>query len=121
MRVVQRSGASKIGASSALDLRLRILSALGDPSLSMAAVADVIAADARLTADLSRQAGLELTHSAFYGYTRRIESVQQALRLVGLEEVRKLVVAGLVKELILKALPQRILSEPALRECAAAA
>lgn len=121
MRLGQGSTSSELEASGALDLRLQILSALGDPRLSMAAVADVIAADPRLTADLSRRAGLELTRSGFYGYARRIESVQHALRLVGLEEVRKLVVAGLVKELILKVRPQRILSERVLRECAAAA
>lgn len=76
------------------DVYMKVLSALDDTEVSSAEVADVIATDPSLTAALLRMARLQLAKSSFYGYTRTIESVQHAVRLVGLEQVRELVLAA---------------------------
>jgi len=76
------------------DVYMKVLSALDDAEVSSAEVADVIATDPSLTAALLRMARLQLAKSSFYGYTRTIESIQHAVRLVGLEQVRELVLAA---------------------------
>lgn len=86
---------------------MKVLSALDDPDVSIAEVADVIATDLSLTHALLRVARLQLANSTFYGYARRIESIQHAVSLVGLEKVRGLVLETSVHAIFARTRSQR--------------
>lgn len=85
------------------DVYLKVRAALDDPDVSIAEVADVIATDPSLTAAL-----LRLANSAFYGYARKIESIQRAVSLIGLEQVHDLVLATSVTAMFAGIRPQRM-------------
>ena len=85
------------------DVYLKIRAALDDPDVSIAEVADVIATDPALTAAL-----LRLGNSAFYGYARKIESINRAVSLIGLEQVHDLVLATSVTAMFSGIRPQRM-------------
>lgn len=57
-----------------------------DPQASMREIADIITHDPLITADL-----LRMCNSAYFGLPRKIESVQEAITLLGLEKVVNLV------------------------------
>jgi putative nucleotidyltransferase with HDIG domain len=57
-----------------------------DPQASMRDIADIITHDPLITADL-----LRMCNSAYFGLPRKIESVQEAITLLGLEKVVNLV------------------------------
>jgi putative nucleotidyltransferase with HDIG domain len=57
-----------------------------DPQASMRDIADIITHDPLITADL-----LRICNSAYFGMPRKIESVQEAITLLGLEKVVNLV------------------------------
>lgn len=57
-----------------------------DPQASMREIADIITHDPLITADL-----LRMCNSAYFGLARKIESVQEAITLLGLEKVVNLV------------------------------
>lgn len=66
----------------------RIREVLDTPDGSMADVAGVISADPALTARL-----LQVVNSALYGYRGKIDSLQRAVTLLGLQQVHDLVLA----------------------------
>jgi HD-like signal output (HDOD) protein len=65
---------------------LRIEEELRSPNASIRAVADIIATDIAMTAEL-----LKLTNSAFFSVGSRITSTLQAVRTLGLETIQALV------------------------------
>ncbi|MCX9156114.1 HDOD domain-containing protein [Niveibacterium sp. 24ML] len=85
------------------DVYLKVRAAMDDPDVSIAEVADVIATDPALTASL-----LRLANSAFYGYARKIESINRAVSLIGLEQVHDLVLATSVTAMFSGIRPQRM-------------
>jgi len=60
----------------------KIMAIAGDPKSSMSEMSEIIAYDQGLTANL-----LKLCNSAYYGMPREIDSVHQAMVLMGLEQV----------------------------------
>ena len=64
----------------------RLVKIAGDPQASMREIADIITHDPLITADL-----LRMCNSAYFGMPRKIESVQEAITLLGLEKVVNLV------------------------------
>lgn len=67
----------------------RLLSVVGDPSSSLPQIVDTIRYDQVLTADV-----LRLCNSAYFGLSRTIESLDDAVRLLGTVKVLQLVVAA---------------------------
>lgn len=67
---------------------LRIREELDSPEGSITEVARIVAGDPALTASL-----LKVVNSALYSYGRKIESVQRAVTLLGLQHVHDLVLA----------------------------
>jgi putative nucleotidyltransferase with HDIG domain len=63
----------------------KILSAASDPDSSVLELGELISSDQSLAATL-----LRLVNSAYYGFYRQIESVTQAIVMLGFLEVRKL-------------------------------
>lgn len=63
----------------------KILSAASDPDSSVLELGELISSDQSLAATL-----LHLVNSAYYGFYRQIESVTQAIVMLGFLEVRKL-------------------------------
>ena len=67
---------------------LRLSEALANPRVSTAQIADIISSDAAMTARL-----LRLVNSAFYALPTRIETVQQAVFLVGTQQIHNIALA----------------------------
>lgn len=72
---------------------IRIGEMLDDPLVSAADLGQVISQDASLTARL-----LKIVNSAFYGFPSRIETVTRAITIIGMRELRGLVLAASVIE-----------------------
>lgn len=68
---------------------LRVNEMLADANVTSAQVGRVIRLDPALTARL-----LKIVNSAFYGFPSRIDTVTQAVTIIGLSELRALVVAS---------------------------
>jgi HD-like signal output (HDOD) protein len=66
----------------------RLTEAIDNPRASTAQIADIIASDSALTARL-----LRLVNSAFYAFSSRIDTVQQAVLLIGTQPIRDLALA----------------------------
>ena len=64
---------------------------LADPQSSLAKMGEVIEKDPDLTARL-----LRLGNSAFYGFSARLETVTEAISLIGIQQVQDLIVASSV-------------------------
>jgi HD-like signal output (HDOD) protein len=64
----------------------RFLEVIRDPAFELDEVAQVLAADPGMSADI-----LRLANSALFGVTRRVSSLNQAIGLLGLRRVRSLV------------------------------
>lgn len=92
------------------DVYLKVLAALDHPDVSIADVADVIAADATLSSAVFRLAGLQLVNSTFYGYARSIRSIEHAVNLIGLEQVRELVLTTSVEAMSPDVRPQPVVT-----------
>lgn len=73
----------------------RVLTLTSDPKTSIAELADTITNDQVLTAKVLRMA-----NSAFYGYARRIFSINEALIILGFNTVRNLVFAASVQNVM---------------------
>lgn len=67
----------------------RLLATLDDPLSSIADVTDVIAADLALTAQI-----LKLTNSAYFSLPRRVDTISQAVSLLGIELIKSLALCG---------------------------
>ncbi|MBW1645118.1 MAG: HDOD domain-containing protein [Deltaproteobacteria bacterium] len=73
----------------------RLLALLEDPRSDAAAVTGVIAHDPALTAKI-----LKVANSAYYGFSRQIESLQHAVALLGFNMVKSLAISiGVIKSL----------------------
>jgi len=66
----------------------RLTEAIANPRASTMQIADIIASDSALTARL-----LRLVNSAFYAFSSRIDTVQQAVLLIGTQPIRDLALA----------------------------
>jgi len=69
----------------------QIQKVLNDPETSVGDVADILSEDPAMSVKV-----LKLTNSAFYGLSREIESVKQAVMIIGLEAVKNLVLSASV-------------------------
>lgn len=83
---------------------LRVNEMLEDPRVNAADIGKVIARDTGLTARL-----LKIVNSAFYGFPSRIETVSRAVTVIGLRELRGLVLAASAVEAFSK-IPNEILN-----------
>jgi len=83
---------------------IRVNEMLDDPGYNATDIGKVIAQDTGLTARL-----LKIVNSAFYGYQSRIETVSRAVTVIGLRELRGLVLAASAVESFAK-LPNDILN-----------
>jgi HD-like signal output (HDOD) protein len=67
---------------------------VSDPYSTIARIAEVISLDQSLTARM-----LRLANSAFFGFPRRIETITDAVSLIGLQQVRDLALCTMVIEI----------------------
>ena len=72
----------------------QIQNALSQPNVSAGQVAAILSEDPAMSAKV-----LKLTNSAFYGLSREVDSVKQAVVVIGLEAVRNLVLSASVLEM----------------------
>lgn len=86
------------------EVYLRITRLLDDPASSSQDFADVLQEDPALTARL-----LRIVNSAFYGFPSRIASVSRAITLVGMRELRDLVLTTTVID-VFNGLPNELVS-----------
>ncbi len=72
----------------------QIQKVINDPKVSAAQIASILAEDPAMSVKV-----LKLTNSAFYGLTREVESVKQAVVIVGLEAIKNLVLSASVLDM----------------------
>lgn len=82
------------------DLAFKVMRMVDDPAISANDVARVLSADQAMTARL-----LKLANSAFYGASRRIGTVTEAVVLLGMRTVRNMTVALKCQDLLIAPLP----------------
>lgn len=73
---------------------IRINEMLDEPNVTVAGLGNVIIQDTSLTARL-----LKMVNSSFYGYEAKIETVSRAVTVIGLRELRGLVIAASAVEM----------------------
>jgi len=76
------------GLPTAPRLFLRLTQALEDPRIPVIVVADLIAQDLAMTAKV-----LQIVNSAFFGLAQRISNVHEAVRYLGLQMIKSLVLS----------------------------
>ncbi|MDR1661123.1 MAG: HDOD domain-containing protein [Azoarcus sp.] len=81
----------------------RVREQLESPDGSVTEVARLVAADPALTTGV-----LRLVNSAFYGFARKIESVERAIPILGLQQTHELVLAMSVSAIFEGIKPQRM-------------
>ena len=69
----------------------RVNEAVDDPECSFSSIAHIIAKDSALSARL-----LKIVNSPFYGFDTRIETVTHAITIIGMAQLRDLILATLV-------------------------
>lgn len=79
------------------DTLYRLVRVVGDPASSLTQIVDVIRYDQTLTAEV-----LRLCNSAYFGLARTIESLDDAVRLLGTVKVLQLVIAAHTRALLAK-------------------
>lgn len=79
---------------------------LNDPSSTLATMGETIEKDPDLTARL-----LKLGNSPFYGFSTRLETVTEALSLIGIQQVQDLILASNVVELFEGVSPEQVSME----------
>lgn len=72
----------------------QIQKVINDPDVSAAVIAGILSEDPAMSVKV-----LKLTNSAFYGLTREIDSVKQAVVIVGMEAIKNLVLAASVLDM----------------------
>lgn len=72
----------------------QIQKVISDPKVSAGRIATILSEDPAMSVKV-----LKLTNSAFYGLSREVESVKQAVVIVGLEAVKNLVLAASVLDM----------------------
>jgi len=70
------------------DVYYRLSNAINNPSSSLKDIADIIAQDPALTAQL-----LRIANSALFNFPARIDTVSQAITIVGIQQLRELTLA----------------------------
>ncbi len=83
---------------------LRVNEMLDDPDTSASDFGQVISQDTGLTARL-----LKIVNSSFYGFSSRVETVSRAVAIIGLRELRGLVIAASAVE-IFSRIPTEVLN-----------
>ncbi len=86
------------------EVALRVNEMVDDPDCSVQALGKVISQDPALTMRL-----LGIANSPFYGLARQVENVAQALTLLGLQQVRNLVLASAVSS-VFERIPQELIT-----------
>lgn len=71
------------------DIAHRVLAISEDPKSSAGQLADIVMQDATITANV-----LKVVNSAAYGYRREISNIQQAIVVLGFDEVRNITIAA---------------------------
>lgn len=84
---------------------IRINEMLDDPNVTVASLGSVIIQDTSLTARL-----LKMVNSSFYGYEAKVETVSRAVTVIGLRELRGLVIAASAIEMF-SAVPEASLNK----------
>ncbi len=74
---------------------LRLVSIVSDPSSSLAQIVETIRYDQAITADV-----LRLCNSAYFGLVRKVESLDDAVRLLGTVKILQLVMAAHTRALL---------------------
>lgn len=72
----------------------QIQKVINDPKVSAGHIAAILSEDPAMSVKV-----LKLTNSAFYGLTREVESVKQAVVIVGMEAIRNLVLSASVLDM----------------------
>jgi len=72
----------------------QIQKVINDPNVSAAQIAAILAEDPAMSVKV-----LKLTNSAFYGLSREIESVKQAVVVVGMEAIKNLVLSASILDM----------------------
>ena len=72
----------------------QIQKVINDPKISAGHIASILSEDPAMSVKV-----LKLTNSAFYGLSREVESVKQAVVIVGLEAIKNLVLAASVLDM----------------------
>lgn len=72
----------------------QIQKVIGDPKASAGQIAAVLAEDPAISVKV-----LKLTNSAFYGLSREVDSVKQAVVIVGMEAIKSLVLSAAVLDM----------------------
>ena len=72
----------------------QIQKVISDPKVSAGQIASILSEDPAMSVKV-----LKLTNSAFYGLSREVESVKQAVVIVGLEAIKNLVLAASVLDM----------------------
>jgi putative nucleotidyltransferase with HDIG domain len=72
----------------------QIQKAINDPNVSAAQIASILSEDPAMSVKV-----LKLTNSAFYGLSREVDSVKQAVVIIGLEAVKNLVLSASVLDM----------------------
>lgn len=71
------------------DIAQRVLAISEDPKSSAGQLAEIVRQDATITANV-----LKVVNSAAYGYRREISNIQQAIVVLGFDEVRNITIAA---------------------------
>lgn len=79
---------------------------LNDPSSTLATMGETIEKDPALTARL-----LKLGNSSFYGFSSRLETVTEAISLIGIQQVQDLIIASNVVEIFEGVSPEHVSME----------
>ncbi len=72
----------------------QIQKAINDPNVSATQIASILSEDPAMSVKV-----LKLTNSAFYGLSREVDSVKQAVVIIGLEAVKNLVLSASVLDM----------------------
>ncbi len=82
----------------------RINKAVNDPTSSMTSIGEIISKDMGLSARL-----LRMVNSAFYNFPSRIDTISQAVIVIGIEQIRDLALGTSVIELF-EGIPRRLVT-----------
>lgn len=98
------AGIPSLGSYSAVLDELETV--LNDPSSTLATMGETIEKDPALTARL-----LKLGNSSFYGFSSRLETVTEAISLIGIQQVQDLIIASNVVEIFEGVSPEHVSME----------
>ncbi len=85
------------------DVVIRANELIDSESAGVEAIAEVVALDPSLTAQL-----LKLVNSAFYGLPSKIETISRAITVIGMRELRSLIMSASAVEVFNKVAPEAI-------------